>query len=63
MTDVAQIEPFKDTPGPGRNQFWQGNDFPEQLGSQLAGFSLANMSSDGITLDKKESSPPPKTFE
>ena len=54
MTDVAQIEPFKDTPGPGRNQFWQGNNFPEQLGSQLAGFSLANMSSDGITLDKKE---------
>ena len=54
MTDVAQIEPFKGTPGPGRNQYWQGNNFPEQLGSQLAGFSLANMSSDGITLDKKE---------
>jgi len=54
MTDVAQIEPFKDTPGPGREQFWQGNTFAEQLGSQLAGFSLANMSSDGIKLDKKE---------
>jgi len=54
MTDVAQIEPFKDTPGPGRNQYWQGNTFAEQLGSQLAGFSLSNMASDGITLDKKE---------
>ena len=54
MTDVAQIEPFKGTPGPGRNQYWQGNNFAEQLGSQLAGFSLSNMASDGITLDKKE---------
>lgn len=54
MTDVAQIEPFKGTPGPGRNQYWQGNTFAEQLGSQLAGFSLSNMNSDGITLDKKE---------
>jgi len=54
MTDVAQIEPFKGTPGPGRNQYWQGNNFAEQLGSQLAGFSLSNMSSDGIKLDKKE---------
>ena len=54
MTDVAQIEPFKGTPGPGRNQYWQGNTFAEQLGSQLAGFSLSNMDSDGITLDKKE---------
>ena len=54
MTDVAQIEPFKGTPGPGRNQYWQGNTFAEQLGSQLAGFSLSNMASDGITLDKKE---------
>ena len=54
MTDVAQIEPFKGTPGPGRNQYWQGNNFAEQLGSQLAGFSLSNMTSDGITLDKKE---------
>ena len=54
MTDVAQIEPFKGTPGPGRNQYWQGNTFAEQLGSQLAGFSLSNMDSDGIKLDKKE---------
>jgi hypothetical protein len=54
MTDVAQIEPFKGTPGPGREQYWQGNTFAEQLGSQLAGFSLSNMASDGITLDKKE---------
>jgi len=54
MTDVGQIEPFKDTPGPGREQFWQGNTFSEQLGSQLAGFTLANMNSDGIKLDKKE---------
>ena len=54
MTDVGEIEPFKDTPGPGREQFWQGNTFAEQLGSQLAGFSLANMNSDGIKLDKKE---------
>ena len=42
MTDVESILKYKGTPGPGKEEHWGGNNFEEQLGTQLAGFAMAN---------------------
>ena len=53
MTDVESILKHKGTPGPGKEEHWGGNNFEEQLGTQLAGFAMANMPQAGVTTLKK----------
>ena len=53
MTDVESILKYKGTPGPGKEEHWGGNNFEEQLGTQLAGFAMANMPQAGVTTLKK----------
>lgn len=53
MTDVESILKFKGTPGPGKEEHWGGNNFEEQMGTQLAGFAMANMPQPGVTTLKK----------
>ena len=53
MTDVESILKYKGTPGPGKEEHWGGNNFEEQMGTQLAGFAMANMPQPGVTTLKK----------
>ena len=54
LSDVQDVELYKDGPGPGRESNWEGGNFQEQLGTQLAAFGLSNISSEGTTVDSKD---------
>ena len=54
LSDVQDVELYKDGPGPGRESNWEGGNFQEQLGTQLAAFSLSNISAEGMTVDSKD---------
>lgn len=53
MTDVESILKYKGTPGPGREEHWGGNNFEEQLGTQVAGFAMSNMPIPGVSTTNK----------
>ena len=54
LSDVQDVELYKDGPGPGRESNWEGGNFQEQLGTQLAAFGLSNISAEGMTIDSKD---------
>ena len=54
LSDVKDVELYKDGPGPGRESNWEGGNFQEQLGTQLAAFGLSNISAEGTTVDSKD---------
>ena len=54
LSDVQDVELYKDGPGPGRESNWEGGNFQEQLGTQLAAFGLSNISAEGMTVDSKD---------
>jgi len=54
LSDVQDVELYKDGPGPGRESNWEGGNFQEQLGTQLAAFGLSNISAEGTTVDSKD---------
>ncbi len=54
LSDVQDVELYKDGPGPGRESNWEGGNFQEQLGTQLAAFGLSNISAEGTTIDSKD---------
>jgi len=54
LSDVQDVELYKDGPGPGRESNWLGGNFQEQLGTNLAAFGLSNISAEGMTVDSKD---------
>jgi len=54
LSDVQDVELYKDGPGPGRESNWEGGNFQEQLGTQLAAFGLSNISAEGTTVNSKD---------